>query len=118
MKKISRKKVEIDATDQAPGRLASKIASILIGKTKVGYLAHIDSGDKVIVHNVDQLRFSGKKLDQKVYRHHSMHPGGLKEIPAKKVMKEKPEEIIRHAVMRMLPKNKLRTSRMLRLKFK
>ena len=109
---------KINAEKEILGRLASKIASILMGKTKVGYLAHIDSGDKVIVKNVDQLRFTGKKLDQKVYRRHSMHPGGLKEIPAKKVMKEKPEEILIHAVMRMLPKNKLRTSRMLRLKFK
>lgn len=118
MIKISRKKVEIDATDQTPGRLASKIAMILIGKTKVGYLAHIDSGDKVIVYNVDQLRFSGKKLEQKVYRRHSMHPGGLKERQAKKIMKENPQEILLHAVERMLPKNKLRTARMLRLKFK
>ncbi|MDD2757898.1 MAG: 50S ribosomal protein L13 [Patescibacteria group bacterium] len=118
MSKIKRNKIEIDASRQTPGRLASKIAMILIGKNKVGYRTHIDSGDKIVVTNLANMSFTGKKLEQKVYRHHSMHPGGLKETPAKKVLAENPEEILRHAVARMLPKNKLRTARMLRLSFK
>ena len=113
----NRKKIIIDAAGEAPGRLASKIAPLLLGKHKVGYRPDVDKGDKIFVINVDKLLFSGKKLEQKLYRHHSLYPGGLKEIPAKKIMKEKPEEILRHAVARMLPKNKLRERRMLRLKF-
>jgi large subunit ribosomal protein L13 len=118
MIKVKRHKIEIDAANQTPGRLATKIAMILMGKNKVGYLTHIDSGDKVVVTNVAGLHFTGKKLEQKLYRHHSMHPGGLKEIPAKQMLKEKPEEVLKHAVIKMLPKNKLRTARMLRLSFK
>jgi large subunit ribosomal protein L13 len=114
---IKRKKIEIDAAGKTPGRLAARIAMILMGKAKVGYRTHVDSGDKVIVVNVKDMHFTGKKIDQKVYRHHSMHPGGLKETPAKKMMTEKPEEVLRHAVSKMLPKNKLRTARMLRLSF-
>ena len=118
MTKISRKTIEIDAANQTPGRLASKVAMILMGKNKVGYVTHIDSGDKIVIKNIEQIYFSGKKLEQKVYYHHSLHPGGLKIIPAKKVLKENPREVLRHAVLRMLPKNKMRTARMLRLKFK
>jgi large subunit ribosomal protein L13 len=118
MSNIKRKKIEIDAAGKVPGRLATRIAMILMGKTKVGYKTHIDSGDKVVVINVDQMYFTGKKLDNKVYRHHSMHPGGLKEKPAKILFKEDSREILRLAVSKMLPKNKLRTARMLRLSFK
>lgn len=113
-----RKKIEIDAAGQTPGRLASKIAIFLIGKHKPTYRPHVDNGDKIIVTNVSKMVFTGKKLEQKVYYHHSMHPGGLKEIPAKKIMAEKPEKVLKHAVARMLPKNKLRTQRLLRLTFK
>ena len=115
---MNRKKFEIDATDMAPGRLATQIARILMGKHKVGYQPHLDKGDKVVVVNVGKLKFTGKKLDQKVYRHHSMHPGGLKEIPAKKIMKENPQKIVLYAVAKMLPKNKLRDGRLLRISFK
>jgi large subunit ribosomal protein L13 len=118
MSTIKRHKIEIDAAGKAPGRLATQIAMILMGKTKVGYKTHIDSGDKVLISNVEQMHFTGKKLDNKVYRHHSMHPGGLKEKPAKMLFKDDPREVLRHAVARMLPKNKLRTARMLRLSFK
>lgn len=113
-----RNKFEIDAAGQAPGRLATKIATILMGKHKVTYRPHVDNGDKVVILNVSKMIFTGKKLEQKLYRHHSMHPGGLKEIPAQKMMKEKPEDVLRHAVMKMIPKNKLRTQRMLRITFK
>ncbi len=113
-----RKTIEIDATGQAPGRLATKIATILMGKHKVKFTPHIDYGDKVVITNYDKIVFTGKKLDQKLYRHHSNHPGGLKEVPAKKIMAEKPQEAIRSAVLKMLPKNKLRDQRMIRLHFK
>lgn len=115
---MSHKKQEIDATNMAPGRLASQIAALLIGKHKTNFESHIDNGDKVVIKNVGKIVFTGKKLDQKEYLHHSMHPGGLKRIPAKKIMKEEPEEIIRHAVNKMLPRNKYRVIRMQRLSFK
>ncbi len=114
----NRKTIEIDATGQAPGRLATKIATILMGKHKVKYTPHIDFGDKVVVTNYDKIHFTGKKLEQKLYRHHSNHPGGLKEIPASKMVAEKPQDAIRLAVIKMLPKNKLRDQRMIRLHFK
>ncbi len=113
-----RKKFDIDAAGKTPGRLATKIAKILIGKHKVGYRTHIDSGDKVVVSNIKEMILTGKKIDQKVYYKHSMHPGGLKAMPIKKLMAEKPDEVLRRAVERMIPKNKLRTPRMLRLTFK
>lgn len=114
---MSHHKQEIDAAGMAPGRLATKIATFLTGKHKVSYEMHVDKGDKVVVSNVEKIVFSGKKIDQKVYRHHSMHPGGLKETPAKKVL-EDPKEVVRLAVMKMLPKNKLRADRIKRLHFK
>lgn len=114
---MSHHKQEIDATGLAPGRLATRIASLLIGKHKTTYETHLDKGDKVVVLNADKVVFSGKKVEQKIYRHHSMHPGGLKEIPAKKML-EDTKEVIRLAVMKMLPKNKLRAGRINRLHFK
>lgn len=113
-----RKKIELDATRQAPGRLATKMAMILMGKHKPGYIPHIDSGDKVVILNVKDLRFTGKKMDQKLYRHHTNYPGGLKEVLAKKVMEDDPREIVLHAVNKMLPKNKLREARLKRISFK
>jgi large subunit ribosomal protein L13 len=115
---MNRKKIVIDAAGMAPGRLATKMAMILMGKHKVGYEPRLDKGDKVVILNVEKIKFTGKKLDQKLYRHHSNHPGGLKEIPAKKIMKENPREIVLHAVAKMLPKNKLRDGRLLRISFK
>ena len=117
MSAIKRKKVEIDAAGMAPGRLATQIATTLMGKHKVKFAAHIDMGDRVVVLNSKEIRFSGKKLDDKVYRHHSMHPGGLKEIPARKMM-EDPQKVILLTVEKMLPKNKLRNARMKRISFK
>ncbi len=117
MTRTKHHKQEIDATGQAPGRLATQIATLLMGKHKPTYELHIDKGDKVEVSNVDKMVFTGKKIEQKIYRHHSMHPGGLKEIPAKMMMKDM-REILSLAVMKMLPKNKLRAGRMTRLHFK
>ncbi len=118
MTRHRRHKIAIDAAGQRPGRLATKIAMILMGKHKASYDPHLDkAGDKVVITSVAQMVLSGKKLEQKEYRHHTMHPGGLKEIPAKKIMAEKPHEALLHAVAKMLPKNKLRTQRLLRIKF-
>lgn len=117
MSKLKRKKIIIDATSQSPGRLASKIAFILTGKHKPGYVGYLDSGDKVEIRNVDKIFFSGKKLNQKIYRHHTMYPGGLKEVGAKKIFSENPSKIVVLAVKKMLPKNKFRTNRLKRLSF-
>jgi|SRR3990167_10042862 len=115
---IKRKKISIDASGQVVGRLASKVAMILMGKNKPDYRPHIDSGDKVEITNVKELRFTGKKMLTKEYRHHSMHPGGLKTKLAKELVKENPEKIFLHAVSRMLPKNNTRPRRLLRISFK
>lgn len=112
-----RKLHEIDATGAAPGRIASVAAALLIGKHKAAFSPELDLGDKVVIKNHTKIVFTGKKLDQKLYRHHSMHPGGLKEVPAKKIMAEDPQEIIRHAVSKMLPRNKHRVTRLKRLSF-
>lgn len=117
MSRNKRKIHEIDAAGAAPGRIATAIASLLIGKHKATFTPHLDQGDKVVVKNAAQVVFTGKKLLQKEYKHHSMHPGGLKAIPAKKVLTERPEEIIRHAVWKMLPRNKHRDARLKRLSF-
>ena len=114
---IKRHTIHLDAAGMAPGRLATRIAMVLMGKHKPDFTPHMDTGDKVEVINVAEIKFSGKKIDQKLYRHHSNHPGGLKEIPAKLVM-ENPAELMRLTVMKMLPKNKLRDLRLRRLKFK
>ncbi len=115
---VKRAKHEIDAAGQHPGRLATRIAGLLLGKHKPDFTPHLDGGDKVVVLNVSGLVFTGKKLEQKDYKHHTMHPGGLKSVPAKKMLLEKPEEVIRLAVAKMLPKNKHRVERMKRLSFK
>lgn len=109
---------EIDASGKHPGRLATEIARFLMGKHKTSYDPAVDRGDKVIITNVDKIFFTGKKVEQKVYRHHTMHPGGLKETPVKRVIKGNPAEVVRRAVAKMLPKNKFRSDRMKRLQFK
>lgn len=103
---MNRTKYTIDATSLRPGRLATQIAGILMGKHKVSYVPYKDVGDKVVITNVDKIVFSGKKLDQKDYKHHSMHPGGLKSTPVKKVIIEDPKKVIIHAVAKMIPKIK------------
>lgn len=106
----------IDATDQILGRLATLIATLLQGKNKPDYAPHVDTGDIVIVKNAAKVRVSGKKYSDKIYRHHSTHPGGLKERPYKAVFAKDPTEVIYLAVIKMLPKNKLRDKRLKRLK--
>ena len=107
----------IDATNKVLGRLASKIAILLQGKHKPNFVPYKDEGDFVIVKNVAQMKITGKKRNQKVYYHHSGYLGGLKEIPMKKILAQKPSEVLRRAVLGMLPKNKLRAKQIKRLKF-
>ena len=104
---VERKWYVVDATDKTLGRLASEIATILRGKNKPMYAPNIDAGDYVIVINAEKVAVTGKKLDQKVYTHHSGYVGGLKTITLKKQLEKKPEEVIKHAVKGMLPKNAL-----------
>ncbi len=106
----------IDATNIAPGRLATHIATLLRGKHKPEYLPHVDVGDKVIVENVDSMRITGKKFESKIYYSHSGYPGGLKERTMKAVVTDKGyEEVLRRAVLNMIPNNRLRNNMMKRL---
>jgi len=97
----------LDAQNEVLGRLASKAAVILRGKTKPEFTPHIDTGDFVIIINAAKVRMTGRKFQQKLYYHHSGYPGALKVVAAHKMIKEKPEEVIRKAVRGMLPKNRL-----------
>ncbi len=105
-----------DADGQILGRLASEIARRLRGKHKPIYTPHVDTGDFVIVVNAEKIALTGKKLTDKMYYHHSRYPGGLRETSAEKMLKEKPEEVLRIAVKGMLPKNSLGRSMMKKLK--
>ena len=109
---------KIDATGQAAGRLATKIATLLRGKNKPEFAPNIDGGDMVEVANVDKLKFTGKKTEQKKYFHFSGYPGGLKTTKISELMEKHPEEIIIRAVKQMLPPVKFRPDMMKRLKFK
>jgi large subunit ribosomal protein L13 len=106
----------IDANRQVLGRLATRIARLLIGKDKPTYTPFLDCGDHIVVINAERVKLTGNKLDQKVYRHHSGWPGGLKEISIRSLMQRRPEEVIREAVLGMLPKNKLRARRAKKLR--
>src|ERR1700751_6286530 len=101
----------VDAKDQVLGRLATKVARLLIGKDKPTFTPYLDSGDHVVVINADKIRLTGNKLEQKVYRTHSGYPGGLKEVPAKRIRGERADWMVREAVLGRLPKNRLRASR-------
>ncbi len=106
----------VDARDQVVGRVSTRIATLLMGKGKPTYTPHVDDGDFVVIINADKVRLTGKKADAKVYYHHSFYPGGLKEIPYKRMLETHPERILFLAVKNMLPKNKLRARRLKRLK--
>jgi large subunit ribosomal protein L13 len=106
----------IDATDQVLGRVATKAATILIGKHRPQYAPFLVTGDHVVIINANKIRVTGQKLDQKVYRWHTLYPGGLREGGARKVFESKPEQMIREAILGMLPKNKLRKRMVKRLK--
>jgi len=104
---INRKWYVVDAEGLVLGRLASQVANILRGKNKPIYTPNVDTGDYVIIVNADKVVLTGKKLDQKIYYHHSGYAGGLKETKYRKLMAEKPELAVRHAVVGMLPKGPL-----------
>ena len=104
---IDRKWYVVDATDQTLGRLASEVAKVLRGKNKAIFTPHMDCGDYVIVINAEKVKVTGKKLDQKIYRHHSEYVGGMKETTLREKMAKKPEQVIEMAVKGMLPKGPL-----------
>jgi len=106
----------IDAEDQVLGRVATRVARLLIGKDKAEYTPHLDCGDHVVVINAERVKLTGNKIDQKVYRRHSGYPGGLKEESVKSLLSRRPEEVVREAVLGMLPKNKLRARRAKKLR--
>jgi large subunit ribosomal protein L13 len=104
---IEKRWVLIDAEGKILGRMATQIADILRGKNKPVYTPHVDTGDFVVVVNAEKVKLTGKKWDEKVYYHHSGYLGGIKSQTAREVLTKKPEELIRHAVKGMLPKNRL-----------
>ena len=104
---IERKWYVVDATDMTLGRLASEVAKVLRGKNKAIFTPHIDTGDYVIVINAAKVKVTGKKLDQKIYYHHSDYVGGMKETTLREMMAKKPEKVIELAVKGMLPKGPL-----------
>lgn len=104
---IDRKWYVVDATGMTLGRLASEVAKVLRGKNKPIFTPHIDTGDYVIVINAEKIQVTGKKLDQKVYYHHSDYVGGMKQATLKEKLAAKPEQVIELAVKGMLPKGPL-----------
>jgi len=113
---MQREIYKVDAAEQTLGRLASDIAKHLIGKHKPSFQSHIDVGDIVEVTNIKDVKITGKKLEQKKYFRHSGFPGGIKTKVMGEIFEEKPSEVLKMAVSRMLPKNKHRVERLKRLK--
>lgn len=106
----------IDAANKVLGRLATEIAVLLRGKHKPEFVPYKDIGDFVVIKNASQIRFTGKKMEKKIYYQHSGYLGGLKEISLKKLFEKDPAEVLKKAVWGMLPKNKLRPEQIKRLK--
>ena len=104
---IERKWYVVDATDMTLGRLASEVAKVLRGKNKPIFTPHADTGDYVVVVNAEKVKVTGKKLDQKMYYHHSDYVGGMKEKTLREMMDKKPERVVELAVKGMLPKGPL-----------
>jgi large subunit ribosomal protein L13 len=115
---FKRETIELDAANLAPGRVATVAALALRGKNRPGFTPHLDQGAKVVINNASKVKFTGRKFVQKDYYHHTMHPGGIKRTPLKKVFTADPAKVIRQAVSGMLPKNKLRKEMMKRLVIK
>lgn len=106
----------MDAAGLVLGRVATRAARILIGKDKANYTPYLDCGDHLVIINADKIRMTGNKLEQKIYRRHSGFPGGLKEVPAKRLRPTRADWMLREAVLGMLPKNKLRALRAKKLR--
>ncbi len=113
---IKRRWILIDVNNQVLGRVATEIATNLIGKQKKNYTPHIDAGDYVVVINAEKIAVTGKKELNKLYQHHTGQPGGLRTKTLGEIRATHPERLINSAVKNMLPKNKLRAERMKRLK--
>lgn len=113
---VERKWYVIDVAGKPLGRAASQVASILRGKNKPIYTPNVDTGDYVIIVNADKIVLTGKKLDQKMLRHHSFYPGGLKETPYREALAKKPEFVFQEAVRRMLPTGPLAKQMLTKLK--
>jgi large subunit ribosomal protein L13 len=105
----------LDAEGQVLGRLATRAATLLRGKQRAQFAPSVDFGDHVIVLNAAKVRVTGRKLDQKTYRHYTGYPGGLREVGLRKVSETRPDRVIREAVLGMLPKNRLRKRMVRRL---
>jgi large subunit ribosomal protein L13 len=106
----------LNADGQVLGRLATRVARLLVGKDKPEFTPYLDCGDHVVVINAERVRLTGNKMSQKIYRHHSGYPGGLKEVPIARLMPKRADEVVREAVLGMLPKNKLRARRARKLR--
>lgn len=104
---IERKWYVVDATGYTLGRLASEVAKVLRGKNKPVFTPHIDTGDYVVIVNAEKIKVTGKKLDQKIYYHHSEYVGGMKETTLREMLAKKPEKVVELAVKGMLPKGPL-----------
>lgn len=115
MTKIERKTIEIDAAGKAVGRVATEVAKMLQGKHKANYAPYIDGGDMVVINHAGKVKFTGRKLAQKDFYHHTMYPGGIKRAPMKHVFEKDPRKVMIHAIYGMLPKNRLREKMMQRL---
>ena len=99
--------IVIDAENQVVGRLAAKVAKLLRGKYKPSYTPHVDCGDNVIIINAEKIVLTGKKMTDKIYRRHTQYPGGQRTTTPAELMKRFPERILKHAIVGMLPKNRL-----------
>ncbi len=106
----------VDATDQTLGRLSAKLAMILQGKNKPVYTPHMDTGDFIVVINVEKMRVTGRKLDQKIYYRHTGYAGGQRSTLMRDMMNDHPERVLTHAVKGMLPKNRLSSAQLKKLK--
>ena len=107
---------EVDAKDAVVGRLATIISKIIRGKNKTSYTPHMDNGDFVVVKNIEKIKFTGKKFQDKIYYRHTGHPGGIKEITPEKLQEKKPGETLKLAVKRMLPGGVLGKKQLTKLK--
>ena len=106
-KTVDKKWVIVDASGQVLGRLATKVTSIIRGKTKPTFTPHVDCGDNVIIINAAKIKLTGAKWDQKIYYHHTGFPGGIKAATAKQIREKKPSNLLKKAIRGMLPKNRL-----------
>jgi large subunit ribosomal protein L13 len=113
---IERGWIVVDANGETLGRLATQIADTLRGKRKPQYTPHVDTGDFVVVVNCSRIRVTGKKLTDKIYYRHSGYHGGLKERTLAQMLESRPEEVIRHAVRGMMPRNRIARAQLRKLK--